>query len=213
MTTAAPDSESGSDRQDGQAGVGDSDAMVKLENAALAGDVASMRRLGQKLYKSKPEVAEAWLERAAEAGDAWSMVRLGNALHDSNPEVAAAWLERAAELGDPTATYNLGVRVRKRDPERAHRLWRKAADDGVPEAMYWLGHALEASDPAESRRLYEQAAASGLWACVLRPEFLGAAGGRPASPVLFGTRCRGWQFRLHAGVVGGTVGRRPPRGN
>ncbi len=69
MTTAVLDGEVGGDRHEEQACVGDTDAMALLEAAAQAGDVASMRRLGQSLYKSKPEVAQAWLERAADLGD------------------------------------------------------------------------------------------------------------------------------------------------
>jgi hypothetical protein len=110
----------------------DTSAVAKLRQAADAGDVGAMRKLGV-LYEEGEGVAK-----------------------DLNE--AARWYRKAADAGDATAMRNLGVIYSKgegvaKDLSEAARWYRKAADAGNAEAMFNLGLDYSKGEGVASRLL------------------------------------------------------------
>ncbi|MEV7526728.1 hypothetical protein [Streptomyces sp. NPDC091371] len=141
-----------------------------VEQAAEAGDVAAMKRLGQYLYQTGSEgnaPAERWLLAAAEAGDAEAMYSLTRLHHDravnatphgqAHDLTAASWCRRAAQAGWIPAIQSMDAYAADQD-EREFWL-RKAVETGAPWAPSTLADVLdEMGRTSEAEHWYRRAA-------------------------------------------------------
>lgn len=84
------------------------DTDLQLLKAAHRGDVASMRRIGWRMYKGcsrgNPSTGIEWLEKAGKHGDSEAMYLLGRIYAvKKNNELSQVYLERAANSGNAKA--------------------------------------------------------------------------------------------------------------
>lgn len=118
--------------------------IIELRKAAEAGDIESMRKLGE-LYKTPHNVT--WLKRAAEAGDSESAYHLGeiyaSGWSEGSLKKSAKWRRKAAESNHLMAMFKLGLMYLEgkgvvQNETKALNLITSAASAGNKEAIEYL---------------------------------------------------------------------------
>jgi len=119
-------------------------ALVLFRQAAEAGSLPAMLKVGEAEMDNDNNESQRWFRRAAEFGDANAMLHLG-ALYElgnhvqEDYETAAFWYRQAAEKGNVAALFNLGRmyesgRGVNKDRKKARELYEQAAAKGDREA-------------------------------------------------------------------------------
>ena len=145
----------------------DADAIKYFEQAANAGNVKAMVKLGQ-IYEFEDfsfmgvkcrennffdeKRAFYWYKKAADLGNTYAMNAVGYMYSsgigtDRNLELAKEYINKAAENYDPEAMYNMAFYVK--DNIQKFELLEKAAEGGSHKAIDYLGGMYECGDGVE----------------------------------------------------------------
>ena len=143
-------------------------SITEIRQAAVGGDVTSMKVLAGELFQKDRQESEKWFRRAAEAGDAEAMGNLGAMLGERDPQEAERWLRRSAEAGIDIAMHNLAFMLKRTKPVESELWYRRAAELGYADSMHNLGLSLLATDPMEAEQWLRRSAQAGVMESMYR---------------------------------------------